>query len=102
MKKSFVLPIFAAANLLLGASNVAPDVPRSNSAALTEVIVRFKSQPTSDDLKQLATIGQVKRSLNIIRAVHIALPQKAIQTLATNPKIAYISPNRSSKGALDI
>ena len=98
MNKVFLLVLFAA-NLAFAGSKVAPDVPRSNPSALTEVIIQFKNQPTPEELKQ---VGQVKRRLDLIRAVHAALPQQAIQALTANPNIAYISPNRSLRGSLDI
>src|SRR5690348_16436364 len=103
MKRFSLFVLIAALNtFLFAAPKIAPDVPKSNPSALTEVIVRFKAPPSNTDLNQLTGLGQIKRSLSIINAVHVALPQQAIQALANNPNVLYISPNRTLKGSLDI
>src|ERR1039457_5722701 len=63
--------------------------------------VQFKNLPTKDDLKQLRPYGQMKQ-LNIVNGVHLWLPMAIINILAKLPNIAYISPVRRVKGALDI
>src|SRR5437588_313513 len=100
MKIAVPVILIAAANLAFAASKIAPDVPKGNSSNLIEVIVRFKAAPGKDDLNRLG--GQVKRSLDLIHAVHVALSQAAIQALENNPNVVYVSPNRALHGSLDI
>src|SRR3954466_11784076 len=81
------------------ASKLARDLPTSGPAI--DVIVRFKLPPTKNDLKLLGPYGQVKKMLDIINGVHIALTPAQIQALANLPIIDYISPSRPIKGSLD-
>src|SRR5437764_5924963 len=86
--------------LTFAGPKIAPDFPKSGSNV--EVIVRFTHPPTKDDLKLLGPYGQVKKMLDVINAVHISLTPQQIQDLSSNPAIAYITPNRTNTGALDI
>src|SRR5204863_1329719 len=67
-----------------------------------DVIVRFIHPPTKDDLKLVGPYGQVKKNLVAINAVEVMLTPQEIQALASNPVVAYISPNRTLKRMLDI
>src|SRR5437867_4370987 len=102
MKSVFLVVLVAGLNLALAGSKIAPDVPKSKSTTFTDVIVRFKAPPTKDDLKQLGPYGQIKKQLTLVNAVLVSLSQADIQTLENNPAVAYVSPNRILKGALDI
>src|SRR5437763_11415172 len=82
------------------ASKLARDLPTSGPAI--DVIVQFKNPPTKDDLKLLGPYGQIKKMLDIINGVHIALTPAQIQALANVPAIAYISPSRPMKSSLDV
>src|SRR5436190_15650186 len=99
MKKLLLLTSILCAGLS-AASKLARDLPTSGSAV--DVIVRFKKPPTKDDLKLLVPYGQVKKMLDLINAVHIALTPAQIQALANVVTIEYISPVRPMKSSLDI
>src|SRR5947209_5489814 len=100
LRRLTILAVIACSTVAFAASKVAPDIPKSGGAI--DVIVRFTHPPTKDDLKLLGPYGQVKKMLDVINAVHIALSPQAIVALSSNPAIAYISPNRPNRGALDI
>ena len=123
MNRLAVLVLIGSAHLVCPASNskLAPDVPKLASNQLYEVIVQFKSTGSSksngqgnnsngqnqngdfdNDVQQIGQHGQVKTQLPKINAVHMQMTLAEIQALQTNPAVAYVSPNRFSKGALDI
>src|ERR1017187_9050527 len=101
MKKLIIATLLAAVQITFAGTKLAPDLPKTASLNLIEVIVQFKNLPTKDDLKQLGPFGQMKQ-LNIVNGVHLWLPMAIINILAKLPNIAYISPVRRVKGALDI
>jgi len=100
--KHLFLGLIAGTGLIFAAPKMAPDIPNVSPSTPVEVIVRFKSSPTKDDLKLLGPYGQVKRTLDVVNAVHIALPRQALDALAANPSILYISPNRPLTSTLDV
>src|SRR5690348_12685589 len=99
MRRIAVLALLAVSQIAF-AQKTSRDLPKSGSAV--DVIVRFTRPPTKNDLKLLGPYGQVKKMLDVINAVHIALTPAQIQALASEPSIAYISPDRKTTGALDI
>src|SRR5438876_12049464 len=97
------LVLLTAAVGAFAGSRFSPDLPQSNPNAVVDAIVQFKTPPTKDDLKQFGSFGQVKRQFTAVNAIHVALPVSVIQRLAaTLSNVAYITPNRTSKGAVDI
>src|SRR2546428_6346330 len=102
MKRVLLVVLVAGVNLAFAGSKIAPDVSKSKSNTLIDVIVRFKAPPSKDDLKQLGPYGQIKKQLTLVNAVLVSLSPADIQALENNPAIAYVSPNRTLKGALDV
>src|SRR5438034_4187604 len=78
------------------------DLPPANSTAPVEVIVQFKTPPTKDDLKQLGSYGQVKKSFTSINAVDVTVSPSALAGLEANPNVRYISLNRTQRSFLDV
>src|SRR5258707_9404617 len=97
-----VLVLLSATLLAFGGSKVAPDLPQSDPNATVDVIVQYKTPPSTDELKQLGAYGHIKKIYSVIRGVNVTLTVKAIQGISADPNVAYISPNRTSKGAVDI
>ena len=83
-------------------AKLAPDLEQSNPNANVDVIVQFKTAPTKNELKELGPYGQVKKTYSTINGINVSLPVSVIQQLESDPNLAYISPNRISKGAVDI
>src|ERR1051326_7621930 len=83
-------------------SKVAPDISSTNPNAQVDVIIRYKTAPTKDELKQLGAYGQIKKQYSIIKGIRITLSVSAINAIAVDPNVAYISPNRKTKSRLDI
>ena len=112
MKKSLLLMLIAGATLAFAGSKIAPDVPGSSPTAPSipaskksapiDVIVRFKTTPTKNMLKQLGPYGQVKKTLDVIHAVHVALQLQDILALQNDPDVLYVSPDRPLQAKLDV
>lgn len=83
-------------------SKIAPDLPQSDPTSQIDVIVQYKTPPTKDELKQLGPYGQIKKQYSVITGVNVTLSIGAIQQIQLDPNVAYITPNRTSTGAVDI
>ncbi len=82
-------PIFA------GKLKVAKDLEGLDPAAEIDVIVQFKSTPTQKQLDKVhAKGGKDKVKLDKIKAAAFTLPVSAIEDLADDPDVEYISPDR--------
>jgi len=98
--RAFLL-ITLLASLSFGGPKLAPDLP-TDANAMVDVIVQFKTPPTKQELKQLGPYGQMKKVFQNINGANLQLPMSLVQALENDPNVAYISPNRTSTGMLDI
>src|SRR6266853_3516757 len=90
------LVLLSAPLLTFGGSKIAPDLPQSDPNATVDVIVQYKTAPSTDELKQLGPYGQIKKIYSVINGVNIALTVKAIQQITADPNVLYVTPNRTS------
>ena len=73
-----------------------------NAEANVEVIVQYKVVPTEAHHQRVAALGGTLRNrMDHIKGAHYTLPKSALATLANDPDVAYISPNRSLKAMFD-
>jgi serine protease AprX len=73
---------------------IAPDTDIVDSG-IAEVIVQFRHAPGSaHNAKIVAHGGVVKANLSLVKALHASLPANQLERLATDPEVAYISPDR--------
>ena len=93
-----------------------PDLKKANPNGWVDVIIQFKVPPTKSLLKQLGVFGydgggqnngndnyqDDKNHFGKIKAIRATLPAQLIPILAKSPFIQYITPNRKTKGSLDI
>src|ERR1035437_393191 len=93
--------LIAGAGVILAGSKTAPDLP-GNSSSTSDVIVQYKTAPTKNELKELGPYGQIKKQFVNVNAVSVWLTATQIQTIVKDPNVKYISPNRVTKGSLDI
>ena len=97
-----ILTLIGAASVVLaGPKTTAPDLP-INSNSPIDVIVQYRTTPTKNELKALGPYGQIKKQFVHINAVSAWLTPATIQTVSQDPNVSYISPNRVTKGSLDI
>ena len=85
-----------------GATRIARDMPSSTSTGTVDIIVQYKTRPNSEALNQVRTSGLVKRQYRAIPAVHMTVPVAMIGRIASDPQVAYVSPNRTVTSSLDI
>jgi serine protease AprX len=96
-----ILVLITSAGVILAGSKTAPDLP-GNSSSTIDVIVQYKTAPTKNELKQLGPYGQIKKQFVHVNAVSVWLTTALIQTVSQDPNVKYVSPNRVTKGSLDI
>jgi serine protease AprX len=70
----------------------------SNGPAV-DVIIQFNQAPTDVHHKKVQNKGGVlKTKLDVIKGAHYSVPAESLQTLADDPDVRYISPNRQLSG----
>ena len=73
-----------------------------DGGATVDVIIQFTQTPTAAHHQKVQNRGGVlKRTLSIIKGAHYSIPVTALEALANDPEVAFISPNRPVNGALD-
>ena len=73
-----------------------------HGGATVDVIIQFNQTPTEAHHQKVQSKGgALKTKLDFIKAAHYSVPVEALDALADDPDVAYISPNRKVKGSLD-
>jgi hypothetical protein len=80
---------------------VAPDMPKVSANTPVDIIVRFRTLPTKDELQTIGTYGQLKKIFNSIKAIHAQVPLSVVSIMEADSNVVYISPNRPLKGTLE-
>jgi serine protease AprX len=85
---------------------VSPELSRiltqaSSSNQRLQVIVQFRNSPSNSQVQRVTALGGRGQRLNGIRGGVFNLPVTALRALANDPEVAYISPDRSVRGAAD-
>jgi serine protease AprX len=100
---TLLLPIFFAGALLAGNGKVANDLAKLNPTSTVNVIVRFKKAPTNANHQKIRGKGGVRRKdLRLVKGALYSMRASALEELAADPDVAYISPDRPLKAAMDI
>ena len=97
----------AAATAVAGDEKLAPELrnaaPAVRANSKVEVIVQYKVTPTAAHHQRVADLGgTLLTKMDFIKAGHYTLPASAVKSLAADPDVAYITPNRSLRGMMDI
>src|SRR6266702_2188023 len=72
------------------------------NGATVDVIIQFTQTPTDVHHQKVQNKGGVlKTKLDFIKAAHYSVPVEALDALADDPDVAYISPDRRLSGSLD-
>src|SRR5713101_4024080 len=73
-----------------------------HSGATVDVTIQFNQTPTAAHHQKVQGKGGVlKTKLDFIKGAHYSVPVEALDALADDPDVAYISPDRPVRGALD-
>src|SRR5882762_3804278 len=74
----------------------------SKHGATVDVIIQFNQTPTDAHHQKVQSKGgKLKTKLDLIKAAHYSVPVDALDALADDPDVVYISPNRPVRGSLD-
>jgi serine protease AprX len=74
----------------------------SGSDKKVDVIIQFNHVPTAADHENVRANGGVfKKDLHVVKGALYTVPVNALQGLANNPNIVYISPDRTVGKSLD-
>ena len=94
------VPMTGAVNAqALIAAKIAPDLQGIDPTKPVDVIVQFKRSVAASDLS--ADGATVKSNLNVINAQLVTVQGSNLNSLASHSDVAYISPNRKVRGAMD-
>src|SRR3989442_6946667 len=73
-----------------------------HNRATVDVIIQFNQTPTAAHHQKVQNKGGVlKTNLDFIKGAHYSVPVEALDALADDPDVAYITPNRRVRGSLD-
>src|SRR5260370_19805971 len=73
-----------------------------HNGATVDVIIQFNQTPTAAHHQKVQNKGGfLKTKLDFIKGAHYSVPVEALDALADDPDVAYISPDRPVRGALD-
>src|SRR5712692_2524729 len=73
-----------------------------HNGTTVDVIIQFNQTPTDAHHQNVQSKGGVlKTNLDFIKAAHYSVPAESLDALADDPDVAYISPDRPVRGALD-
>src|SRR5438876_5180158 len=73
-----------------------------HDGATVDVIIQFKQAPTGAHHQKVRNKGGVlKTKLDFIKGAHYTVPVESLDSLAEDPDVTYISPDRRLSGALD-
>src|SRR5258708_5755323 len=77
------------------AQGLLQSLPLLSESELVDVIVQFKHKPGRKHFRKVERFGgALSRQLQSVNGGHFRLPLSVVQALASDPDVAYISPNR--------
>jgi serine protease AprX len=92
--------ILSASLAFAGTHKMSKDLEGKKSSDMVNVIVQFNQVPsTRHHQKVLNRGGKLKRQLGHFRGAAYAIPASQLASLANDPEVTYISPDRPLRGA---
>ncbi len=96
------LMLLAAGTATARSPKLAPDLEGSRAGRRVDVIVQYKTSPGPRQHAALqAKGGRFRSALPLVRAAAYSLPYAALEALAADPDVAYVSPDRPVTASLD-
>src|SRR5689334_13171750 len=72
---------------------IAPDLAAADPQGVATVIVQFNRPPDAAEHARVAQLGGVRQAdLDAIQGAVYSLPVRALEALANNPNVLYVSP----------
>ncbi len=85
-----------------GSPKVARDLQNKKPGERVDVIVQFKDAPTAKQHDKVKSRrGTMKAELGLVQGGAYSLPAEELESLAADPDVAFISPDREVKATLD-
>ena len=96
------LALFAAAVAFAADPKIAHDLENADQSTSANVIVQFTTSPTAVHHKKVTDLGGAYRdTFAHVNAGSYSIPVSMLGSLAKDPDVVYISPDRTLKGSLD-
>ena len=90
------------AGTLLAHPKISPDLEKVPRSSQVDVIVRYRSPLNIGQENLLTKIGALLKSeLKLIQSVVYTVTRSQVESLAADPDVEYISPDRTVKNSLD-
>ena len=91
---------------VLAKNKTAPDLKNRKSGEMVEVIIQFEDFESEKTAKKAEKVvkkagGEKVGDLELVGAGVYSVPVEALEELASDPNVRYISPNRGMKPRLD-
>ncbi len=83
-----------------GKGKLSHELQSIDPGSTVDMIVQFRSTPADSELKNLAAHGVLKNTFRHFPAAVFRGRADALEALAANPNVAYISPDRTLTGSL--
>src|SRR5882724_5029509 len=85
-----------------GHPKVSHDLDDIDQNSTAHVIVQFVHQPSADQHSKVTSRGgTLKRDLSFVNAGSYSIPANMLDDLASDPDVAFVSPDRPLHGTLD-
>lgn len=98
----FLALLMSAAVALVAAPKLSKDLKQVSPDSTVDVIVQFKSTPTEKQHGKIKSRGgSFKSELHLVNGGLYSVPAKALDDLALDADVVYISPDREVSGSLD-
>jgi len=96
-----ICTLILGANLVFaGSHKISKDLEGNTGSGMVDVIVQFKQLPTAaHHEKVLSRGGTIKKRYSEFRGAAYTMPASALDDLAADPDVVYISPDRPLSGA---
>ena len=109
VKKTLRVALIALACILLGVPafakhpKIAPDLEGVEPSSTVDVIIQFTHVPTArHHAMVMSRGGSLKARLAVVKGAAYRIQRSQLESLANEPEVAYISPDRKLKGMLDL
>ena len=99
---AFALTTVAMTGIAAASPKLAPDLDGHRRGTSVDVIVQFKTSPGAKSHAAIQSRGgTLHATLPLVRAASYSLPFDALEALAADPNVAYVSPDRPVAATLD-
>ncbi|HVP53554.1 MAG TPA: hypothetical protein VMU45_01060, partial [Candidatus Eisenbacteria bacterium] len=86
--------------MLAQTTKLAPELKLTASEQSIPVIVQYKPAVSASKVKIVAGVSAAAQ-LTVINGVRVVVPASALASLAADPNVAYVSPDRPVRGLLN-